>query len=148
MQPFRFPAFFVLAVTAALLAGCGQKSTVDPEESSVLTSPVAHFEFQAAPKIPPGNRTGEEVYNGLCTTCHATGTLGAPRTGDAAAWAPRIATGYDALVLSVINGKGNMTPRAGSVDLTDTEIQRGVAWLANQAGGNFTEPPTEPPTGQ
>ncbi|MDR3214320.1 MAG: c-type cytochrome [Azoarcus sp.] len=143
MSPLRFPASLAFAAAAVLLAGCGQKSTVDPEESASLTSPVARFEFLSTPKVPPGNRTGEEVYKGICTTCHATGTLGAPTTGDAAAWAPRIATGYDTLVQSVIGGKGNMTPRAGSVDLTDTEIRRGVAWLANQAGAHFTEPPLE-----
>jgi cytochrome c5 len=79
----------------------------------------------------------------VCTVCHATGTLGSPKTGDSATWAPRIATGFDALVQSVINGKGNMPPRAGASDLTDTEVQRAVAYLANQAGASFVEPPPE-----
>ena len=38
-------------------------------------------------------KTGEQVYTAQCTACHASGAAGAPKTGDTAAWAPRIATG-------------------------------------------------------
>ena len=88
-------------------------------------------------------RTGEEVFKGQCAACHATGAAGAPKFGDAAAWAPRIATGFDALVHSALKGKGAMAPQGGG-DFNDTEISRGVAYMANAAGGNFTEP--APPT--
>ena len=84
-------------------------------------------------------RTGEEVFKGQCAACHATGAAGAPKFGDAAAWAPRIATGFDALVHSALKGKGAMAPQGGG-DFNDTEIARGVAYMANAAGGNFTEP--------
>ena len=35
-------------------------------------------------------RSGEEVYNGACMACHATGAAGAPMVGDAGAWAARM----------------------------------------------------------
>lgn len=132
----------LLIVAAVLLPGCAPKSSVDPDVSATLIQPVARFEFQKAPAaaIPPGSRSGEEIYAKVCSVCHATGTLDSPKTGDSAAWGPRIETGFDALVQSVINGKGNMPPRAGAPDLTDTEVQRAVAYLANQAGAGFTEP--------
>ncbi|MDR0702178.1 MAG: c-type cytochrome [Azoarcus sp.] len=154
MLLFRPLSVLVSVIAIAPLVGCGQE-TIDPEkaaESDALTRPVARFEFQGASDnasggasgaVPSGNRTGEEVYKRICATCHATGVADAPKTGDAAAWAPRIATGHDALVQSVINGKGAMAPRGGSNDLTDTEARRGVAWLVNQAGAQFTEPPVE-----
>ena len=41
----------------------------------------------------------------------ATGMAGAPKLGDAAAWAPRIKTGTDSLVQSVLKGKGAMPPK-------------------------------------
>ena len=67
----------------------------------------------------------------------------APKTGDAGAWAPRLALGHDALTASAIAGKNAMPPRGGAADLTDTEVKRAVAYLANLAGANFTEPPVE-----
>jgi cytochrome c5 len=146
MQPFRpvSPlAAFSMAVAAAMIGGCEPTSTVDPDDAALLVKPVARVEFQKAPTIPPGNRSGEEIYAKVCTTCHATGTLGAPPTGDYDAWAARIETGFDALVKSVIDGKGNMPVRAGGADLTDVEVQRAVAYLVNQAGADFTEPPRE-----
>ncbi|MDR1462406.1 MAG: c-type cytochrome [Azoarcus sp.] len=157
MSLLRFPSVFVWIAAIAPLVGCEQENTINPEESAALTRPVAMFDIERASgdtsggtsgAAPSGNRTGEEVYKSVCTTCHATGAAGAPTTGDAAAWAPRIATGYDALVQSVINGKGAMAPRGGAVNLTDAEARRGVAWLANQAGAQFAEPSVdaEPPT--
>jgi cytochrome c5 len=84
-------------------------------------------------------KSGEEVFKGQCTTCHAAGVAGAPKLGDAAAWAPRIASGFDALVNSALKGKNAMPPQAGG-DFDDTEIARGVAYMANAAGAKFAEP--------
>lgn len=56
----------------------------------------------------------EEMYNGACLACHATGAAGAPKMGDAAAWADRLGKGIDALTASAINGIGAMPPRGGS----------------------------------
>ncbi|MDR1661695.1 MAG: c-type cytochrome [Azoarcus sp.] len=146
MSLLRSTSVLVLIAAIAPLVGCEREGEVSPEESAAITRPVADFDFQgasAAASSGSSNRTGEEVYKSICTTCHAAGVAGAPKTGDAAAWAPRIVAGYDALVQSVINGKGAMAPRAGASDLTDAEAGRGVAWLANQAGAHFTGPPVE-----
>jgi len=84
-------------------------------------------------------KSGEEVYKAQCTACHATGAAGAPKTGDAAAWAPRIGAGYEALLNSALKGKGAMAPQGGG-DHSDFEIGRAVVYLANQGGGKFAEP--------
>ena len=84
-------------------------------------------------------RSGEETFKGQCAACHATGAAGAPKLGDAPAWAARIATGFDALVHSALKGKGAMAPQGGG-DFNDTEIARAVAYMANAAGGKFAEP--------
>ncbi len=84
-------------------------------------------------------RSGEAVFQGQCAACHATGAAGAPKLGDAAAWAPRIQTGFEALVHSALAGKGAMAPQGGG-DFNDTEIARGVAYMANAAGAKFAEP--------
>jgi cytochrome c5 len=84
-------------------------------------------------------KTGEQVYQAVCTACHGVGAAGAPKTGDAAAWAPRIKTGYDALLNSALKGKGAMGAQGGG-DYSDLEIGRAVVYLANQSGGKLEEP--------
>ncbi len=134
--------FVLLAGSAALLAACSQSSTPDDNASLQAILPVASVKLEFK-KVEPGKRTGEEIYNAICKSCHATGTLGSPKTGDKEAWAPRLAEGFEHLVQTAINGIGQMPPRGGGSDLTDVEVARAVAYLANQAGAGFTEPPVE-----
>ena len=84
-------------------------------------------------------KTGEQVFAAQCSTCHVAGLVGAPKAGDTEAWAPRIKTGYDALLHSALAGKGNMGAQGGG-DFTDFEIARAVVYLANKGGAKFDEP--------
>ena len=84
-------------------------------------------------------RAGEEVYKGQCIACHGAGVAGAPKFGDTAAWAPRIATGYEALLTSALKGKGAMAAQGGG-DFQDIEIGRAVVYMTAAAGGKFAEP--------
>jgi cytochrome c5 len=89
-------------------------------------------------------RTGEQVFAGQCSACHASGAAGAPKFGDTAAWAPRIAAGYDALLNSALMGKNAMTPQRGG-EFSDYEIGRAVVYMANQGGAKFEEPKAPEP---
>jgi cytochrome c5 len=142
LRPARLAMPVVAMVAAALLAGCGKQSTVDHELTATLIQPVARIEIQAV-TITPGSRTGEQINKSICAACHDSGAVGAPKTGDAGEWAPRLALGLDGLTASAIAGKGAMPPRGGGSDLTDTEVKRAVAYLANLAGAGYTEPPVE-----
>ena len=84
-------------------------------------------------------KTGEQVFTAQCTTCHTAGLVGAPKFGDADAWAPRIKAGYEALLHSALAGKGQMGAQGGG-DFTDLEIGRAVVYMANKAGAKFDEP--------
>ena len=84
-------------------------------------------------------KSGEEVYKAQCSACHAAGAAGAPKFGEAAAWGPRIKTGYAALMNSALKGKGAMGAQGGG-DFSDIEIGRAVAFMANAAGAKFEEP--------
>ena len=79
----------------------GEKSAADANSSDQADSriqPVAKFELaKAAPAAAAGPKDGATVYNSVCGACHGTGVAGAPKAGDKAAWAPRIAQGNDAL---------------------------------------------------
>jgi cytochrome c5 len=88
-----------------------------------------------------GPKTGEDVFKARCAACHATGAMGAPKFGDTTAWAPRIKTGVDALVLSALKGK-NAMPAQGGRELNDAEIRSGVIYMANAGGATFAEPKT------
>lgn len=76
-------------------------------------------------------RSGEEVYNTACMACHSTGAAGAPKFGDAAAWAPRIAKGKDALYASGVNGVPGtgMMAKGGCVACSDEEIHAAVDFM-------------------
>jgi cytochrome c5 len=88
---------------------------------------------------PSSMKAGSAVYAAQCAACHAAGVANAPKFGDAAAWAPRLKTGYEALLTSALKGKGAMGAQGGG-DFSDYEIGRAVVHMANQAGGNLPEP--------
>lgn len=105
-------------------------------------SVAARIQKIGAVEIRDANRqlkSGEEVFKAQCTACHTSGAAGAPKFGDAAAWAPRIKTGYDALFNSALKGKGAMGAQGGG-DLESLEIGRAVVYMANASGGKLDEP--------
>ena len=85
-------------------------------------------------------KTGQQVYEQVCTTCHATGELGAPKFGDAKAWKPLIAEGQAMLFRTSIKGIRKMPAKGGRPDLSDLEVKRAVVYLANAGGAKWTEP--------
>ena len=74
-----------------------------------------------------------DKYNKSCGVCHANGTANAPKTGDAAAWEPRMAKGMDALVQSVTNGLNAMPPKGMCFDCTDDEYKALIEYMAKPA---------------
>lgn len=80
-------------------------------------------------------RSGEDVYNGACMACHTTGAAGAPMLGDAAAWAPRIAKGIEALYDSGVNGVAGsgMIAKGGCMNCSDEEIYAAVDYMVDSA---------------
>jgi cytochrome c5 len=74
--------------------------------------------------------TGEQAFTTVCSVCHSQGINGAPKIGDRAAWAPRIAQGKDALYAHVIEGKGNMPARAGTT-WPDATIRMAVDYMVS-----------------
>ena len=72
---------------------------------------------------------GKEVYIKSCALCHASLP---PKLGDKAAWEPRIKQGLDAMVASVIKGKGTMPPKGGNASLSDADIRAAVEYMVGQ----------------
>tara|TARA_R110000796_G_scaffold203561_1_gene319835 strand:- start:175 stop:618 length:444 start_codon:yes stop_codon:yes gene_type:complete len=80
-----------------------------------------------------GPRTGEELYGKYCTACHSSGVLGAPKTGDSAAWQARLDShGGDMglLVQSAVNGLNSMPPKGTCADCSDEEILNAIQHMS------------------
>lgn len=141
---FVAPIFIIIALVVYVTSEAKPAAgTVNPERAvAARIQKVGMVEIRDANRVL---KSGEEVYKAQCTTCHGAGVAGAPKTGDAAAWSVRIATGLETLVTSALKGKGAMGAQAGG-DFEDLEITRAVVYLANTAGGKFEEPaaPTAP----
>jgi cytochrome c5 len=90
----------------------------------------------AAPAAAPAataDLTGEAVYNQACIACHGAGVAGAPKFGDKAAWAPRIAQGANVLYDHAIKGfqgkAGVMPAKGGNASLSDAEVKAAVDYI-------------------
>lgn len=81
--------------------------------------------------VASGPRSGEDVYNAACMACHSTGAAGAPKLGDAAAWADRIAKGMDVLYDAGINGVAGtgMMAKGGCMNCSDEEVNAAVDYM-------------------
>ncbi len=135
--PILVIVLLVSYVNSDKRTGAGTDS-MTAEAIDARIKPVANFELKDA-NAPKVLRAGETVYTAQCAACHAAGIAGAPKLGDTAAWAPRIKTGYDALLTSALKGKNAMSAQGGG-EYDDTEIGRAVVYMTNKAGATFAEP--------
>ena len=135
---FVVPIALIILITQLVTGG----SHGSADDSAILSriAPVGVVQI-AAPSGPKGNLTGEQVFAQVCKTCHEAGIAGAHKLGDKAAWAKVIAQGEKTTVQHAIAGLRAMPPRGGNADLTDAEVQRGVAYMASKAGASWKEAP-------
>ena len=88
---------------------------------------------QAIPAVADVPKNGEAAFTSVCSGCHGMGINGAPKIGDHAAWAPRIAQGKEALYTHAIGGKGNMPARGGTT-WPDVTIRQAVDYMVSLNG--------------
>ena len=96
--------------------------------------------FAAAGALAAAPLTGKQVVDEQCASCHASGKGGAPKIGDARAWAPRAKAGLSGLTASALEGVRKMPAHGGKLTLSDLEIKRAIAYMVNQSGGRWVEP--------
>ena len=90
--------------------------------------------------LAQSTKSGEQVYNGVCFVCHATGVQNAPKFGDEAAWSPLFKEGQYVVTAHGWVGQGGMPARGGKTDLSLDEFARAVAHMARASGGNWKDP--------
>jgi cytochrome c5 len=140
-------AFLVPIVVIGLLSQLvtsGMTGARDDEAARRLRiAPVGAVDV-ADPNAPHVALSGEQVFGQVCKTCHEAGLAGAPKMGDNAAWAPRIAQGAATLFKHAIEGftgkNGMMPAKGGNTDLADDDVERAVVYMANRSGGKLAEP--------
>jgi len=141
-----FFAFVVPVIAIIMLASYVSQETRPAAGSNLMSDLAIQTRLAAVGRVEIKDssdattlKTGEQVFAAQCTACHTAGVAGAPKFGDADAWAPRIKTGYEALLTSALKGKGAMGAQGGG-DFSDVEIGRAVVYMANKAGATFAEP--------
>lgn len=136
-----------LAAATLLLAACGKNDAPAPAPAPApaaqapapapTPAPAPAAQAPAAAPATAENTVGKSVYGKTCAMCHAAGVAGAPKPGDKAEWAPRIAQGKDTLYKHAIEGftgsKGMMPARGGAASLSDDEVKAAVDFMADQS---------------
>ena len=118
----------VAAVVAAAPAAAAPVPAPASAAAAVATVPPAAIVVAAAAPATAKVEAVPALYAQACSVCHATGVANAPKLGDKAAWAPRLAAGVDGLTASAIKGKGAMPPKGGTA-APDAEIKAVVAYM-------------------
>ena len=89
-----------------------------------------------ATATPVSADAGEKLFGSVCATCHTAGLMGAPKLGDKADWAPRIAQGKDTLYKNAIvgyQGKSGVMPARGGSQASDEEVKAAVDYMVSKA---------------
>lgn len=94
---------------------------------------VAIASGEAMVAMTSATHSGEKLYKSACFVCHSTGAANAPKLGDKAAWAPRIAQGMDEVMEIALKGKGAMPPRGGASKVDDATLRAAVEYMVKSA---------------
>lgn len=91
---------------------------------------VLAFICAAAPLLAadnkPAQRSGEQLYQTYCGSCHGGGWQGAPVAYDELEWKPRLANGFDAMFGNAKKGMNAMPPMGTCMDCTDAELRAAI----------------------
>jgi len=107
---------------------------------TILATSIVALVSMAPVGAQTPERTGKQVVDSLCISCHGSGASGAPKIGDKKAWADRAAKGLSGLSKNALAGIRQMPAHGGNMKLTDIEVERAITYMVNQSGGHWTEP--------
>jgi cytochrome c5 len=131
----------ILLICSAALLACskpdpsvttGMTPAASAAQSSLLEDPPV-VPVVAAP-VAAEHAAGKRIFDQTCGLCHGAGVGGAPRPGDKANWAPRIAQGMDTLYRHALEGFSGATsymPARGGTAVTDSDVKAGVDYMVS-----------------
>ena len=121
-----------LALLILLGTGCSEKETTSPQEAAPAQTTAEPPAADKPADTQIASAAGQNIYQKSCHASHAAGIAGAPKLGDKAAWAPRIAKGNDALFSSVKNGLKAMPPKGTCMTCSEDELRAAVEYMVGQ----------------
>lgn len=128
--PSLLPIGFLCAAMAFSTNALAAKLTEQEQQALVeRIKPIGSVYLsgqQVVASKPSGPRDGAAVYGTYCMACHASGVGGAPKTGNEADWASRIAQGHEVLEKHAIEGFNMMPPKGTCMDCSDKEIAAAI----------------------
>ena len=145
---FSYVSLFILilGIIIAILSNVFASSVTNTNYDSVKTKVIkqrlassekinlaSHPTFKSDVIKVSSSKSGKDIYNSVCMSCHMSGAAGAPVTGKSDQWTDRIAKGNDVLYNSAINGIGVMPAKGGLMSLSDDEIKLAVDYMIEQS---------------
>ncbi len=124
----------IFPLTMKKSTSAADAAAADESQADARIQPVARFQLAKADAGAASGapKDGPTVFNSVCGACHNAGVAGAPKLDDKAAWAPRVATGAEALYASALHGKNAMPPKGGATSLSDDEIKGAVDYILSK----------------
>ncbi|MGC7405562.1 c-type cytochrome [Pandoraea pneumonica] len=121
------------AVAAAPASGAAPAA--DAGSAAAAAAAMASLKTAAPAAAGAGSNleAGKKLYDTVCMACHASGVMNAPKFGDKAAWAPRIATGIDTLHNAALKGLNAMPPKGGAANASDDDVKAAVDYMVSAA---------------
>ncbi|MCI3206981.1 MULTISPECIES: c-type cytochrome [Pandoraea] len=110
-------------------------SGADAGSAAAAAAAMASLKTAAPAAASAGGNldAGKKLYDTVCMACHASGVMNAPKFGDKAAWAPRIATGIETLHNAAIKGLNAMPPKGGAAGASDDDVKAAVDYMVSAA---------------
>jgi len=118
VKPARLWQPAALLALVGLLGGCGDDAAPPATGNSAALAP-------ADPALA-------KIYDSSCKLCHANPASGAPQSGDAKAWQPRVAQGADSLLDHSINGYKGMPPMGMCMQCSEDEFLALISFMSGQ----------------
>ena len=106
-----------------------EERLASPEKINLASNPT----FKSQVIEVASSKSGKDVYNSVCMSCHMSGAAGAPITGKVDQWTERLAKGNDELYSNAINGIGVMPAKGGLMSLSDDEVKLAVDYMLEES---------------
>jgi cytochrome c5 len=113
-----------LSVFCLIIAFICSAKVVNAEEIAPIEKAALRAKYNIA--------QGKNVYERVCSNCHSSGVMDAPKFCDLTDWKPRMVHGMEHLVKHAVDGFNNMPAKGGMESLTVAESADAVAYMVDQ----------------
>ncbi len=128
-----FGISFVSSVLAALTGSLDEKAIIERIRPEGEVTVEVDTTAAVAQTTQPILDIGQQHYEQVCHICHGSGLAGAPKFGDKADWAPRIAAGMAVMVKRAIEGYKAMPPKGTCTTCSDEDIKKTVEYMVSHS---------------